>query len=208
MTMADDPIIAVILAGGLSRRMGGGDKCLRLLGGVPLLARIIDRLRPQVDAMVLNANGNPARFADFSLPVAADVIDGYAGPLAGILTGMGWARAQHPRATWLISIASDAPFFPTDLVRRLLAGAREGGKTLACAASLGQAHPVFGLWQIGLEADLRRAVTAEGLRKVDLWTSRHGCAIVEFSADGVDPFFNVNRPEDLAEAERLLSRID
>ncbi len=205
--MADDPIVAVILAGGLSRRMGGGDKCLRLLGGVPLLARIIDRLRPQVDALVLNANGDPARFAEFPLPVAVDVIDGYAGPLAGILTGMDWARAQHPRTSWLISVASDAPFFPTDLVGRLRAGAREGRKKLACAASAGQAHPVFGLWNMGLEGDLRQAVTAEGLRKVDLWTARHGCAVVDFPADGIDPFFNVNRPEDLAEAERLISRI-
>lgn len=205
--MADDPIVAVILAGGLSRRMGGGDKCLRLLGGVALLTRIIDRLRPQVDAMVLNANGDPARFAGFPLPVTADVIDGYAGPLAGILTGMAWARAQHPHATWLISVASDAPFFPTDLVRRLLTGARKGRTTLACAASAGQAHPVFGLWKIRLEDDLRQAVTVEGLRKVDLWTARHGCEIVDFPADGIDPFFNVNRPEDLAEAERLLSRI-
>ncbi len=206
MMMADAPIVAVILAGGLSRRMGGGDKSLRPLGGVPILARIIDRLRPQVDAMVLNANGDPARFAAFQLPVVADVIDGYAGPLAGILSGMTWARAWHPRAAWLVSVASDAPFFPTDLVQRLLAGATAAGTHLACAASAGQAHPVFGLWRIDLDRDLRHALTVEAMRKVDLWTARHGCAVVDFAAADVDPFFNANRPEDLAEAERLLPR--
>ena len=204
---ADEPIVAVILAGGLSRRMGGGDKCLRLLGGVPILTRILDRLTPQCDAIVINANGDPGRFAGFSRPVIEDVIAGHPGPLAGILSGMVWARAHHPRATWLVSVASDAPFFPTDLVDRLHAGARAAHLPLACAASLGQSHPVFGLWQIGLEPDLRHAITADGVRKVDLWTAWHGCAVVNFAVDAVDPFFNANRPEDLAEAERLLARV-
>ncbi len=204
---AEAPIVAVVLAGGLSRRMGGGDKCLRPLGGEPILGRILERLKPQVDAIVLNANGDPARFSAFATPVIGDVIEGYAGPLAGILSGMAWARAHHPRAQRLVSVASDAPFFPADLVMRLVAGADAARMKLACAASAGQTHPVFGLWQIGLEVDLRHALEMEGVRKVDAWTARHGCAVVEFAADAVDPFFNANRPEDLAEAERLLHRI-
>jgi molybdopterin-guanine dinucleotide biosynthesis protein A len=200
-----DLAVGVVLAGGLSRRMGGGDKCLRPLGGRPILARILERLRPQVGALVLNANGDAARFGPFGLPVAADVVEGFPGPLAGILTGMRWAKANHAAARWMVSAAADAPFLPFDLVARLRAAAEAADAPLACACSQGQAHPVFGLWSIALEADLARAVIEEGVRKVDAWTSRHGCVQVDFPADGVDPFFNVNRPEDLAAAEALVS---
>ena len=198
------PVVGVLLAGGQARRMGGGDKCLRPLGGRTILEHVIERVRPQVAALVLNANGDPARFAHFGLPVAPDVIGGFAGPLAGVLTGMEWARAHRPDCPWIATIATDTPFFPTDLVGRLLGAVEREGTDLACAASGGRAHPVFGLWPVRLADDLRAAMTDHGMRKVDVWTARHRLAEVPFPADEIDPFFNTNRPEDLAEAERLL----
>jgi molybdopterin-guanine dinucleotide biosynthesis protein A len=195
-------ITGVLLAGGQSQRMGGGDKCLRLLAGKPILAHVIERARPQVAALVLNANGDPARFAAFGLPVVADDIAGFAGPLAGVLAGLDWAAANVPGATHVASFATDAPFLPRDLVTALREGMREGAYELACAASGGRAHPVFGLWPLALREDLREALAA-GLRKVDQWTARYRLVEVEFPAAPVDPFFNANRPEDLAEAERL-----
>lgn len=202
--MADDTV-AVVLAGGQSRRMGGGDKSLRQLGDRPMLAHVLERLRPQVGAIALNANGDPARFAGFGLEVLPDVVEGYAGPLAGVLTGMAWARAHHPAARWLATAAADAPFFPRNLVARLRTAATARKVPLACAASFGRTHPVFGLWSVALHDDLRRAVVDEGLRKVDLWTARHGCVAVEFAATDGDPFFNVNEPADLEAAARRLS---
>jgi molybdopterin-guanine dinucleotide biosynthesis protein A len=198
------PVLGVLLAGGQSRRMGGGDKCLRPLGHGTILEAVIARARPQVAGLVLNANGDPARFAAFDLPVAGDVVGDFAGPLAGVLTGMAWARAHHPGWPWIATIATDTPFYPRDLVARLL-DAVQGGADLACAASGGRAHPVFGLWPVRLEAELRQAMTAEGVRKVDVWTARYRLAEVAFPTEPVDPFFNANRPEDLAMAERMLS---
>lgn len=199
------PIVGVLLAGGQSRRMGGGDKSLRLLGGKTILARVIERARPQVAALVLNANGDPTRFADYGLPVAADVVEGYAGPLAGVLTGMEWARANVPEALWLASFATDAPFLPTDLVERLGEAVADEGADMACASSAGRSHPVFGFWPIALAGELRRAMVEEGVRKVDVWTARYRLVTVDFSTEPIDPFFNTNRPEDLEEAERLLA---
>jgi len=201
-----DPVLGVLLAGGQARRMGGGDKCLRPLGGRPILAQVIDRAAPQLRALLLNANGDPARFAAFGLPVAADVVEGFAGPLAGVLTGMEWARAERPDCPWIATIATDTPFFPEDLVARLLAAVEREGADLACAASGGRTHPVFGLWPVRLADDLRRAMVDEGIRKVDVWTARYRLAVVDFPTAPLDPFFNTNRPEDLAEAERLLGR--
>jgi molybdopterin-guanine dinucleotide biosynthesis protein A len=198
-------VAGVILAGGLSRRMGGGDKCLRPIGGRPILAHIIERVRPQVGPLVLNANGDAARFAPFGLPVAGDVVEGFAGPLAGVLTGMEWAARHAPACRWLASFASDAPFLPRDLVARLAAAVADDKADLACAASGGQAHPVFGLWRIDLAAALRRALVEEQIFKVDRWTARYRLAQVDFPATPVDPFFNANRPEDLAAAEQLLA---
>lgn len=198
-------VAGVLLAGGLSRRMGGGDKTLRTLGGRTILERVAATARAQVGPLVLNANGDPARFAAFGLPVAADVVEGYAGPLAGVLTGMEWAREHAPDAVWLASFATDAPFVPPDLVERLLGAVRAEGADLACARSGGQDHPVFGLWPLRLAGDLRRAMVEEGIRKVDAWTGRHRLAVAEFATDPVDPFFNTNRPEDLEEAERLVA---
>ena len=202
-------VAGVLLAGGLSRRMGGGDKCLRSLGGRSILARIIERAAPQVGALVLNANGDPRRFADFALPVAADVVEGYAGPLAGVLTGLDWAAANAPEAAWLASFACDAPFFPRDMVERMLAAIEAQGADMACAVTHGRTHPVFGLWPLRLREDLRRAMVEEEIRKVDRWTARYKLVEVDFPdvdtpAGPLDPFFNTNRPEDLEEAAGYL----
>ena len=198
-------IAGVVLAGGLSRRMGGGDKSLKLLAGRPILAHIIERARPQVTALALNANGDAARFAAFGLPIVADSVPDFAGPLAGVLAGLDWAAARVPGATHVASFAGDAPFLPQDLVARLAAVLADG-HALACAASGGRAHPVFGLWPMTLREALRRAVAEEGVRKVDAWTARYDLAAVEFATTPIDPFFNANRPDDLAEAERLMAR--
>jgi molybdopterin-guanine dinucleotide biosynthesis protein A len=199
------PVVGVLLAGGQARRMGGGDKCLRALGGGTILEHVIARAAPQVRALLLNANGDPGRFSDFGLPVAADLIAGFAGPLAGVLTGMAWARVELPDCPWIATIATDTPFFPNDLVARLLAAVEREDADLACASSGGRAHPVFGLWPVRLADDLRRAMTDQAIRKVDVWTARYRLALVDFPTEPIDPFFNTNRPDDLAEAERLLT---
>jgi molybdopterin-guanine dinucleotide biosynthesis protein A len=199
-----DAVTGVLLAGGLARRMGGGDKCLRPLGGRPILAHIIDRMRPQVAHLVLNANGDRARFAEFGLPVAADTVKGFVGPLAGVLTGMEWTRENHPDCAWVASVPTDAPFVPADLVVRMMEEVERSGADMACATSGGRAHPVVGLWPVRLADALRRAMVDESLRKVDIWTARYRLAQVAFSDDPVDPFFNTNRPEDLEAAEALL----
>lgn len=196
--------VGVLLAGGQSRRMGGGDKALRRLGGVTLLDRAIARLRPQVGALLLNANGDPARFTSFGVPVVADSVPGFAGPLAGVLAGLDWAAAHQPDCTDVVSVATDAPFLPEDLVARLTAARDRAAADLACAASGGRSHPVFGLWPVRLREDLRRAVIEEGVRKVDQWTARHRLVTVSFADQPVDPFFNANRPEDLETAASLL----
>lgn len=202
--MSRSETAGVLLAGGLARRMGGGDKGLRDLGGRSILDRILERVRPQVGPLVLNANGDPERFALYGLPVVADPVDGFAGPLAGVLAGLEWAADHAPGCRFVASFACDAPFLPIDLVDRL-GEAVAAGADIACAASGGRTHPVFGLWPVALRADLRRALVEEGIRKVDVWTARYQIAEVEFPMRPVDPFFNANRPEDLAEAERLLA---
>jgi len=199
-------VAGVVLAGGLSRRMGGGDKSLKLLAGKTILERVIARSRPQVSALVLNANGDASRFARYGLPVVADSVAGFAGPLAGVLAGLDWAAAQAPGVTHVASFATDAPFFPPDLVKRLEENVADGKHDLACAASGGREHPVFGLWPVALREDLRQALVS-GLRKVDLWTARFRLARVEFPVQPYDPFFNVNAPEDLAEAERIVALV-
>ena len=203
-----DGVVGVLLAGGQSRRMGGGDKCLRLLGGQPILARIVARVRPQVSALILNANGDPARFDKFALPVVADTVEGFAGPLAGVLAGMEWAQTNASDCPWLASFPTDAPFLPADLVDRLAGAVATESAELACARSGGRSHPVVGLWPIRLAADLRRAMTEEDIRKVDVWTARYRLAEVDFAAEPADPFFNTNRPEDLEAAGRMLADAD
>ncbi len=194
----------MLLAGGRATRMGGGDKCLHRLAGRPILAHVIERVRPQVSVLLLNANGDPARFQGFGLPVQGDVIEDFAGPLAGILTGLEWARAHAPGCRWVASFPTDAPFLPTDLVRRMVASVGAADAHIGCAASGGRTHPVVGLWPVGLAGDLRRAMTEEGMRKIDRWTARYRVAYAEYAAEPVDPFFNANRPGDLERAERLL----
>lgn len=195
--------LAVVLAGGLARRMGGGDKPLRLLGGEPLLAHVLRRLSPQVAEVILNANGDPARFASWRLPVVPDGLPDYPGPLAGILAALDWAAAERPGQAWVVSVPGDSPFIPQDLVARLHAARAEADVPLACARSDGQTHPPVGLWPVALRQDLRAALLA-GERKIDRWTARHGCAHADWPTQPIDPFFNANAPDDLAAAERLL----
>ena len=200
--MLQDGVVGVLLAGGMARRMGGGDKCLRILGGQTLLRRAVDRLRPQVHTMVLNANGDAARFADYDLPVVADALPDQVGPLAGVLTGMAWAAEQAPDCPWIVTVPTDAPFLPRDLVKRLISAAE--GADLSCAASDGRSHPVVGLWPVRLRRALQVAIADDGIRKVDVWTGRYRLGIANFDVRPVDPFFNANRPEDLVEGARLL----
>ena len=204
--VSSDKVIGVLLAGGLARRMGGGDKCLRSLAGRPLLDHLIDTVKPQVDVMILNANGEAARFAGYGLSVVADVIEGYAGPLAGVLTGLEWTAKNIPDAAWVASLATDAPFLPGDLVARMKSAVKTEGADMACAASGGRVHPVFGLWPVRLRNDLRAAMIDEDIRKIDLWTARYNLVVVEFEEErGRDPFFNVNQPDNLAEAGRIIA---
>ncbi len=196
-------VVGCILAGGLARRMGGGDKGLIELAGRPVLDHVIDRFGAQVGSVILNANGDPDRFAGYGLPVMADTVEGFAGPLAGVLAGLSWAAENVPDAEWVATAATDTPFFPTDFVGRLLAAIQHQGADMACAASDGRNHPVFGLWPVRLKDDLHSALVDEDIRKVDLWTARHKLIAVEFTASGFDPFFNVNRPDDVPEAERI-----
>ncbi len=197
----------VILAGGLARRMGGGDKGLRLVAGQPLLSRVIQRLAPQCSALALNANGDPARFRDLGLPVLPDTVPDYPGPLAGVLAGLDWAAAEGHRA--IVTAAADTPFFPRNLVHDLQAAAGPSGLALAASRDAEGLHrqPTFGLWPVALRHDLHMALR-DGLRKIVLWTDRHGAGTAVFDAVPYDPFFNVNHPEDLAEAARLASLAD
>lgn len=208
MSSEDSAVCGLLLAGGQSRRMGGGDKCLRMLGRRTVLARILDIVRPQVGPLVLNANGDPARFAAYGVPVAADVVSGFAGPLAGVLTGLEWARANAPECRWVASFACDAPFAPGDLVSRFLAAVTADGADMACAASGGRDQPVFGLWPVRLADALRAALIDEDIRKVDVWTARYRLVRVDWPVTPVDPFFNVNRPDDLEAAQALLATQD
>lgn len=195
--------LGIILAGGQASRMGGGDKGLLTLGSKTILGHVIDRLSPQVGALALNANGDPLRFASYGLPVLPDSVAGFVGPLAGVLAGLDWAAGYG--ASHIVTAAADTPFFPDDLVARLTRAADEQCKPITLARTEAGRHPTFGLWPVALRDDLRAALE-EGVRKVVLWTDRHGTATAEFPVTTFDPFFNVNTPDDLAEAERLLVR--
>jgi molybdenum cofactor guanylyltransferase len=197
------PTLGLVLAGGLARRMGGGDKALISVAGVPILDRVLERLRPSCKGIVLNANGDPSRFSRWGLPVVADSIPDFAGPLAGILAGLDWAAANAPGIEVMASVPGDCPFIPKDLVPRLHAARAAAAEPLACARSGEWRHPVVGLWPVALRDDLRRALVDENLRKIEVWTARHGVAIADWPTEPVDPFFNVNTPEDAAAAERI-----
>lgn len=216
--MDRDRIVGVMLAGGQSRRMfaadpAGGDKGLLDLAGKPMIAHVLDRLGPQVGALVVNANGDPSRFARFELPVVADTLGGFVGPLAGVLAGMRWAERNRSSASHVVTVSADAPFLPRDLVGRLAKAlaAAPAGERIALARSGGHLHPVIGLWPVDLADDLEIALES-GLRKVLAWTDRHGTLGVDFEDElvngrPVDPFFNANTPPELEEARQILAAI-
>jgi molybdopterin-guanine dinucleotide biosynthesis protein A len=201
--MTTGHVIGVVLAGGLARRMGGGDKARIRIGGSTILERVLARLAPQCRGIILNANGDPRRFADSGLPVVADSIPGFAGPLAGILAGLDWAAQHAPDVADVVSVPGDCPFVPTDLVARLASERQARRVPLACARSGKWRHPVVGLWPVALRENLRAALI-DGVHKIETWTARHGVAIAEWPATPVDPFFNVNTPDDLAAAECIV----
>ncbi len=204
LRMDDSRPPGIILAGGLSRRMGGGDKTLLNLGDRPVLAHVIERLQEQVCATALNANGDPSRFDGFDLPILPDSEPNFPGPLAGVLAGLDWAAGQG--ATRVVTVAADSPFFPVDLVPRLEEAAENAPIALAATQEADQGtvrHPTFGLWPVALREDLRCALRA-GLRKIVAWTDRHGAALASFNPTPVDPFFNLNRPEDMLRAESMV----
>ncbi|RKF14631.1 molybdenum cofactor guanylyltransferase MobA [Roseovarius spongiae] len=192
--------LGIILAGGRATRMGGGDKGLLRLGDGTLLDQVIARIAPQVGALALNANGDPARFAHLGLPVLSDPVGGFPGPLAGVLAGLDWAAERGADA--VVSVAADTPFFPCDLVPRLVLAAEGMAAPLALAVTPDGRQPTFGLWPVALRDDLRAALGA-GLRKIVMWTDRHGGQAALFDEAG-EPFFNVNTPEDLAHARARL----
>jgi molybdopterin-guanine dinucleotide biosynthesis protein A len=206
MTTDIPPTLGLVLAGGLARRMGGGDKAMLHVGGATILDRVLACLSGQCAAIVINANGDPARFADTGLPVVADSVQGFAGPLAGVLAGLDFLAASRSDIHWLMSVPGDCPFLPDDLVERLHEARRAAGTPLACAQSGDWRHPVVGLWPVALREDLRHALVEEDLRKIEVWTARHGIALAEWPAVPFDPFYNVNTPEDAAEAERIAAR--
>lgn len=205
--VSEEVVVGILLAGGTSSRMGGGDKCLRPLAGRPVLDRIIERLKPQVAEMIVNANGEPSRFAEFNLPVIADRIPGFAGPLAGVHAGLQWIKGNRPSSHYAVTVATDTPFFPTDLVTRLLAE-RKGNDSLLVARSDEGLHPVIGLWPVSMIPALEGSL-AQGQHKASAFVRAHGAIEVffpktEIGEKPIDPFFNINRPEDLAAADALL----
>src|ERR1700688_1003558 len=186
------PTLGLVLAGGLARRMGGGDKARIRIGGLSILQRVLACIGPQCDGVIINANGDPARFADTGLPVVADSVPDFAGPLAGILAGLDWAAANAPNTEWLVSVPGDCPFLPKDLVTRLHEVRVTSNVPLACARSGEWRHPVVGLWSVKLREALRHALMVEDLRKIEIWTARHGVAVADWPVAPIDPFFNVN----------------
>ena len=193
-------ITGILLAGGLSTRMGGGDKNLLLIGGKSILQHVIERVRPQVSRLLLNANGESTRFQNFGLPVIPDSIQGNLGPLAGILSGMEWSLKNVPECEWLLTLPTDAPFIPLNMVSAFLAQLKKDGSDIVCAVTKERTHPPFALWRISLAAELRSALVLEGLRKIDAWTARFSVSYVNFDDLQHDPFFNINNPKNLQEA--------
>src|ERR1700733_2188349 len=204
--MTAEKTLGLVLAGGLARRMGGGDKARIKIGGASILQRVLASLAPQCSRVIINANGDAARFADTGLSVVADSVPDFAGPLAGILAGLDWAAANAPNTEWLVSVPGDCPFLPKDLVTRLHEVRATSNVPLACARSGEWRHPVVGLWPVKLREDLRHALVSEGLHKIELWTARHSIAIAQWPAAPFDPFFNVNTPKDVAQAGAIAAK--
>jgi molybdopterin-guanine dinucleotide biosynthesis protein A len=199
------PTVGAILAGGLARRLGGGDKTLREVGGRTVLARLLHRLAPQVTRLIINANDDPDRFGNLGLPIVPDNLPGHPGPLAGVLAALDWVADHEPAIAFVATVAGDVPFLPRDLVRRLHDARRRDEAVLACAGSDGRTHPVIALWPVSIRGDLRDAVADQGIRRIDRFTGRYPLAVEDWPTDPVDPFFNVNTPEDLAEADRIVA---
>lgn len=208
MTSLLPSTLGVVLAGGLARRMGGGDKPLRSIRGRSILARVVERIASQCDGLILNANGDASRFADFGLPVISDDLADFPGPLAGVLAALDWAAAKRPDCDWVVSVAGDCPFLPRDLVARLHRARADDDAQLAVATSAGQAHPVIGLWHVPLRHALRHALVVEDIRQVGGWTARYRLARADWAVDPVDPFFNANTADDVVDAERLALLVD
>jgi molybdopterin-guanine dinucleotide biosynthesis protein A len=198
--------LGVVLAGGLARRMGGADKPLLSIGGRSLLSRVVERLGPQCKEVVINWNGPLDRIEEPALPIVPDSIPGFPGPLAGILAALDWAALSHPSIDWVVSVPCDTPFPPLDLVPRLHEGRAASGVRIACAASRHRVHHAVGLWPVALRHDLREAITLEGARSIRGWAGPLGVAQVDWPGDPVDPFFNINTFEDLAEADLMVER--
>jgi molybdopterin-guanine dinucleotide biosynthesis protein A len=187
--------------------MGGGDKPMRDIGGRTILDHVISRFRPQCGELLLSANGDPGRFSALGLPVIADGVADHPGPLAGILAALDWTAGNRPDARWVASAAGDCPFLPRDFVARLHDARAEADTTLAVAHSGARRHPVAGLWRIDLREELRDALLS-GMRKIQSWSARYPIAVATWTTDPVDPFFNVNTSDDLAEARLLAMRIE
>jgi molybdopterin-guanine dinucleotide biosynthesis protein A len=205
MTTPTPPTFGLVLAGGLARRMGGGDKSRIEIGGVSILDRVLATLSAQCTGIIINANGDPERFADTGCTVVPDNVPDYPGPLAGILAGLDWLAAQDNGVEWMVSVPADCPFLPDDLVEKLHRARREmgAGVPLACARSGEWRHPVVGLWPLALRESLRQALVQDRMRKIDTWMARHGVAFADWPAEPFDPFFNVNTPEDAERAKRI-----
>ncbi len=201
-------VVGIVLAGGLARRMGGGDKGLLDLGGRPVLDCVLNRLQPQVRVVVLNANGDLSRFSQWNISIASDTLPGNHGPLAGVLAGLDWVTANLPGLTWIVTVPTDAPFIPHNLVARLLDSALSNDAEIACATSRSRRHPVVALWSAALRGDLRHALLHDGVRKVEDWTCHYRTIDVAFESEGVDPFFNINTAEDLDVARSALATTD
>lgn len=200
-------VVGIILAGGLAKRMGGGDKCLLPLAGKTLLQRTVERAQPQVEKLLLNANGSSLRFARNRLPVVPDLLPGNLGPLAGIHAGLSWIRKDAPSTEWLMSFASDTPFFPLDLVAQLLAAATTHNSQLAIANSRLRNHPVFALWHTSLLDNIEQQLTTGEVPRLQDWIKQQKMVEVSFTADAYDPFFNINTPQDLYAAEPLVALV-
>lgn len=199
-----DSVVGVILAGGLARRMGGGDKCLLPLAGQTLLQRTLNRAQPQVKQLILSANGNSLRFARTRLPVVPDIYPNSRGPLAGIHAALEWMHKDNPGTEWLVSFASDTPFFPGDLAAKLLQAATQTNARLAIASSLGRKHPTFSLWHASLKAVLAQQLEQNEVPRLQDWIQAQNAVEVNFPATDYDPFFNINTPQDLYAAEPMV----
>jgi molybdopterin-guanine dinucleotide biosynthesis protein A len=196
-------VVGCVLAGGLSRRMGV-EKAFIPLGGEPLILHVLHRLDRQVGRTILNANGDANRFRSIFEIIVPDTIVGAVGPLAGVLAAMEWTRANVPYANWVVTVACDSPFVPRNMVETMGQAVEQAGADMACARSGSRTHPVFGLWPVRLADDLHKAILEEGIRKVDIWTSRYKLIEVEFPVDNYDPFFNANTPDDIVKAQQIL----